>query len=106
MEPRTTAGTWLQWIEPWYLAYALLGAAVGGVVPMAVPLTVYRTGSLAVTGMVMSAFNLGGLTAPVWGGLADRYRLHRVLLVWGLLVTTLGLGLLLTLALGPHPQAR
>ena len=91
MVSRTTVGTGLQWIEPWYLAYALLGAAVGGMVPMAVPLTVYRTGSLAATGMVMSAFNLGGLTTPVWGCLADRYRLHRVLLVWGLLVTTLGL---------------
>lgn len=83
--------TWWRWIEPWYLAYALLGAAVGGMVPMVVPLTVHRTGSLAATGLVMAAFNLGGLTAPLWGGLADRYRLHRVLLVGGLLGTTLGL---------------
>src|SRR5262249_9516154 len=87
----TAPGTWRQWIEPWYLAYALLGAAVGGVVPIVVPLMVHRTGTLAATGLVMAAFNLGGLTAPLWGGLADRYRLHRVLLVGGFLLTTLGL---------------
>ncbi len=39
----------------------------------------------------MGAFNLGGLTAPLWGGLADRYRLHRGLLVAGLLVSAMGL---------------
>jgi len=42
----------------------------------------------------MAAVSLGGLSGPLWGGLADRYRLHRWLLAGGLLVTALGLALL------------
>jgi MFS transporter, DHA1 family, tetracycline resistance protein len=38
----------------------------------------------------MAAFSLGGLTAPIWGGLADRFRLHRQLLIWGLFGSALG----------------
>jgi hypothetical protein len=44
-------------------------------------------------GLVMAALNLGGLAAPLWGALADRYRLHRFLLAGGLLVTALSLAL-------------
>jgi MFS family permease len=39
----------------------------------------------------MAAFNLGGLTALLWGSLADRHRLHRWMLFGGLLLTTIGL---------------
>jgi DHA1 family tetracycline resistance protein-like MFS transporter len=80
-----------RWVEPWYLAYALLGATAAGVAPILLPLAVSRTGSAAHIGLVMAAVSLGGLTAPLWGGLADRYRLHRWLLVGGLLVTAGGL---------------
>lgn len=82
---------WLRWVEPWYLAYALLGATAAGLVPILLPLTVIRVGSATYVGLVMAAFNLGGLTAPLWGGLADRYRLHRWLLAGGLLVASIGL---------------
>lgn len=82
---------WLQWVELWYLAYALLGATAAGLVPILLPLTVIRVGSATYVGLVMAAFNLGGLTAPLWGALADRHRLHRWLLAGGLLVASLGL---------------
>jgi MFS transporter, DHA1 family, tetracycline resistance protein len=82
---------WHHWVEPWYLAYALLGATVAGLVPVLVPLTVSRLGDVTQVGFVMAAVNLGGLTAPLWGGLADRYRLHRWLLMGGLAVTAAGL---------------
>jgi DHA1 family tetracycline resistance protein-like MFS transporter len=83
--------SWRQWVEPWYLAYALQGATVAGLAPILLPLAVSRASSATYVGLVMAAFSLGGLTAPLWGGLADRYRLHRWLLAGGLLVTALGL---------------
>ena len=82
---------WRQWVEPWYLAYALQGATVAGLAPILLPLAVSHTGNPAHIGLVMAAVSLGGLTAPLWGGLADRYRLHRWLLAGGLLVTAGGL---------------
>ena len=72
-----TASAWLQWIEPWYLAYALIDVSVGGLVPILLPLMVHAEGGATQGGIVMTAFNLGGLSAPVWGVLAGRYRLHR-----------------------------
>jgi MFS family permease len=78
-------------VEPWYLAYALLGAAVAGMVPILVPLAVSRVRNASEVGLVMATLSLGGLTAPVWGTLADRHRLHRSLLAGGLLATALGL---------------
>lgn len=82
---------WWHWLEPWYLAYGLQGATVAGLAPILLPLAVGNQGSAAHIGLVMAAFNLGGLLAPVWGGLADRFRLHRWLLVGGLLATAGGL---------------
>jgi MFS family permease len=84
---------WRKWIEPWYFSYALLGAVLAGLAPILLPLAVSRSGSPAEVGLVMAAFNLGGLGAPLWGGLADRYRLHRWLLVGGLLVAAAGMAI-------------
>ena len=81
---------WLRWVEPWYLAYALLGATVAGLLPILLPLTVARGHGATEVGLVMAALNLGGLTAPLWGGLADRHRLHRLLLAGGLFFTAVG----------------
>jgi DHA1 family tetracycline resistance protein-like MFS transporter len=61
------------------------------VAPILLPLAVSRTGSAIHIGLVMAAFNLGGLTAPLWGSLADRHRLHRWLLSGGLMVSAIGL---------------
>jgi MFS family permease len=91
--PRTTHLP-TRWLEPWYLAYALLGLAVAGAVPILLPLLVSRLGSAEDVGLVMAAISLGGLLAPLWGSLADRYRLHRALLTGGLLLTAGGLAAL------------
>jgi MFS family permease len=74
----------MRWIEPWYISYALLGAAASGVIPILLPLSVARAAGPAEVGLVMAAFSLGGLTAPLWGRLADIHRLHRLLLAGGL----------------------
>lgn len=66
---RPTSATWLQWVEPWYVAYGLLGTAVAGLVPIMLPLAVHSGGGPAHVGWVVAAYNLGGLTAPLWGTL-------------------------------------
>ena len=97
------ASGYSSWIEPWYFAYALQGAVVAGLIPIALPLVVGGGGHPARVGLVMAAFSLGGLSAPAWGTLADRYRLHRSLLAGGLLVVSAGLALF---ALLPSPSIR
>jgi DHA1 family tetracycline resistance protein-like MFS transporter len=82
---------WRQWVEPWYFIYALQGAVIGGMAPMLLPLAVVRAGSPLYVGLVMAAFSLGGLTAPLWGRLAAYFRWPRWLLIGGFLVTALGL---------------
>ena len=62
---------WRQWVEPWYFIYALQGVVIGGMAPMLLPLAVVRAGSPLYVGLVMAAFSLGGLTAPLWGRVAD-----------------------------------
>ncbi|MDR3575894.1 MAG: MFS transporter [Anaerolineaceae bacterium] len=84
---------WRKWVEPWYFSYALLGVMLAGLAPILLPLAISRSGSPAEVGLVMAAFNLGGLAAPLWGGLADRYRLHRLLLIAGLLLAAAGMAL-------------
>jgi len=81
-------------VEPWYLAYTLLGMTVAGAAPILLPLLVSRLGSAADVGLVMAAVSLGGLLAPLWGALADRYRLHRYPLTGGLLIAAGGLAAL------------
>ncbi len=80
----------MKWIESWYISYALLGLSAAGLVPILLPLVINRTDEAADIGLVMAAFSLGGLSAPIWGGLADRLRMHRQLLVGGLLGAALG----------------
>ena len=84
---------WYRWIEPWYLVYSLIGLVVAGLIPILIPLMAGRSGNAGQVGLVMAAVSLGGLTSPLWGGLADRYRLHRWLLTGGMLVASAGLAL-------------
>jgi DHA1 family tetracycline resistance protein-like MFS transporter len=93
--PASKSHLWRAWIEPWFLSYAFLGASVAGLAPILLPLSVGKSGSVADIGLVVGAFNLGGLSAPLWGTLADRKGLHRLLLISGLL------GAAITLAVFP-----
>ncbi len=83
--------SWRTWIEPWYFVYAILGAIIAGLIPVLLPLRVGQAGSPAQVGWVMAAVSLGGLSAPLWGVLTDRYRLHRWVLIIGLFLTAFGL---------------
>lgn len=84
-------GGWRKWVEPWYLVYAILGAVIAGLIPVLLPLRVDQAGNPSQVGWVMAAVSLGGLSAPFWGTLTDRYHLHRWVLVVGLFLTTTGL---------------
>jgi MFS family permease len=84
-------GDWQKWVEPWYLVYAILGAVIAGLIPVLLPLKVGQAGSPSQVGWVMAAVSLGGLSAPFWGTLTDRYHLHRQVLVVGLFLATTGL---------------
>jgi DHA1 family tetracycline resistance protein-like MFS transporter len=77
----------MRWVKVWYVSYALLGLGSAGLIPILLPLIVGRQDEAAHVGFVMAAFSLGGLTAPVWGELADRFGLHQWLLVGGLICT-------------------
>jgi MFS family permease len=80
------------WVEPWYFSYAILGCTMGGMFPILIPLlTLKRFSSACHVGLVMAVFNLGGLLAPIWGIVADRYGLHRILLSSGLIITAIAL---------------
>ncbi len=73
----------LPWIEPWFFAYACLGVVQGGMLPLLLPLS---AGGSAHAGTIVGVMNLAGLTAPFWGHLADRRRLHRQVLLIGMLM--------------------
>jgi MFS transporter, DHA1 family, tetracycline resistance protein len=80
-----------QAVEPWYLAYLLVGTATGGVAPIFMPLVVSGAGAATQVGIVMAAVGLGGLTAALWGDLADRQRWHRGLFGIGAVSAALAL---------------
>ncbi len=99
-EPVSGSGSWRRWVEPWYLAFALQGMVIAGMLPILIPLTVSQSGAVAEVGLVMAALNLGGLTSPVWGTLADRFRVHRILLIGGLIISAASLA---AFAIAIHP---
>jgi len=79
------------WSESWYSAYGLTGMIKSALALMLVPLIIRHSGSATEIGVVVGAFYLGGLTAPLWGELADRYRLHRLLFAGGMALSGLAL---------------
>jgi MFS family permease len=84
-----------RWVEPWYLSYAILGCAMGGMFPILIPLlALKRFSSACHVGLVLAAFNLGGLMAPMWGSVADRYGIHRELLYGSLIINAIALAAL------------
>lgn len=65
-------------IEWWYTAHLVYGAIQLIFVPILVPTFALEvTGSATIAGAAMAIIGLGGLLAPVIGGLADKYKAHR-----------------------------
>src|SRR5262245_44506051 len=62
----------------WCAPFALINAVAVGLVPILLPIVAVRHG-VGHVGLVMGAFSLGAIAAPVVGNLADRYRVHRSL---------------------------
>jgi hypothetical protein len=56
-------------LEPWFAPFALINGAAVGLVPILLPLAAVRYG-VGHVGLVMGAFNLGAIAAPVIGNLA------------------------------------
>jgi MFS family permease len=79
------------WIEPWFLAYACLGIVQGGMLPVLLPLS---AGGSTHAGTIVGVMNFAGLTAPFWGHLADRRRMHRQVLLAGMLAALVPLVLM------------
>jgi DHA1 family tetracycline resistance protein-like MFS transporter len=65
-------------LESWFAPFALINADAVGLVPILLPIVAVRHG-VGHVGLVMGAFSLGAIAAPVVGNLADRYRAHRIL---------------------------
>jgi MFS family permease len=76
------------WIEPWFLVYACLGVVQDGMLPLVLPLS---AGGAGHAGVIVGVMNLAGLTSPFWGHFADRRRLHRQVLLAGMLVVVVAL---------------
>jgi MFS family permease len=76
-----------RWIEPWYVAYAILGALASGSAVILIPLAVMsRGGSAAQIGAAIAAQNIGALFAPFWGWASDRFKDYRPIFFGGFLL--------------------
>jgi MFS transporter, DHA1 family, tetracycline resistance protein len=79
------------WIEPWYLAYAVLGALASGLAAILIPLVVTNSGgSSTQLGVAIAALNVGALFAPIWGWAADRSLAYRAIFLSGFLLIAAG----------------
>ena len=86
-----TAGPVHRWIEPWYLAYAVLGALASGLAAILIPLVVTNSGgSSTQVGAAIAAQNIGALFAPVWGWVADRSLAYRAIFFSGFILIAAG----------------
>jgi len=81
-----------RWLESWYGAYAILGAVSSGIIPITLPLMMSQlTGQLSTVGFVMGAFNLGAISSPLWGNIADRTKKFRFIFFGGLALEAVGM---------------
>jgi MFS family permease len=79
------------WVEPWYGAYAILGALASGFAVIGIPLVITDAGARPATiGLVIAIQNLGVMLAPLWGSLADRTRAYRTVFFLGFILIGLG----------------
>ena len=84
---------WRRYSEKWYGGYAFQGAVVLGIVPILLPLVVDQAGGAAQAGIVVSAFYVGQLLAPMLGTFTDRSGLHKTVFLSGFIMLALGLAL-------------
>jgi MFS family permease len=76
-----------RYIRAWYLAYLLLGVITAGMIPVLLPLMMISIShALSTVAYVMGGFNLGLLTSPLWGLLAERYKLYHPMFFIGFLL--------------------
>ncbi|HEX5464292.1 MAG TPA: MFS transporter [Burkholderiales bacterium] len=69
-----------RYTRPWYFAYLLLGIVTAGMVPVLLPLMMMGVShELSSVAYVMGVYDLGLLTSPLWGVLAERRKLYRSL---------------------------
>jgi len=78
-------------VEWWYTAHLAYGAIQLVFIPILIPTFVLEvTGSATLAGTAMAVIGVGGLAAPVIGGMADKLRAHRIAQLAGLLAYALG----------------
>ena len=65
-------------LESWFAPFAVVNGSAVGLVPILLPLVAIQYG-VGHVGLVMGAFNVGALAAPLTGSLADRYHSYRLL---------------------------
>jgi Na+/melibiose symporter-like transporter len=85
---KQSTGWGLEW---WYNAHFTFGVIQNVFIPILVPTFVLETtGSAGPAGVMMAIIGLGGLAAPVIGGLADKYGAHRWAQLAALLAYAIG----------------
>jgi MFS transporter, DHA1 family, tetracycline resistance protein len=89
--PVIPTGNVLRWIEPWYVAYAILGALASGAAVILIPLMVVERGGTAIQiGMAIAAQNCGAFSAPLWGWICDKSKAYRFVFFGGFLLIAAG----------------
>jgi MFS family permease len=84
-----------RYVRVWYVAYLLLGIITAGMIPVLLPLMMVSvSGRLSAVAYVMGAYNLGLLSSPLWGMLAERRKLYRTLFFAGFLIVGVATGLM------------
>ena len=72
--------------EWWMIANIAIGAGFSAFVALLIPPYVSEaTGNAAAAGIVMAIISLAAVLGPVLGGLADKYRAHRLIMNLGVL---------------------
>ena len=76
--PADASAAPMRLLEPWFAPFALVNGSAVGLVPILLPIVAIQYG-VGHVGLVMGAFSLGAVAAPLAGSLADRFRVYRVL---------------------------